>query len=88
MEKELEARKNKAWGESWSLKNVFENRKLNLKAKIRVVESCVLSVLCYGAQTWSYWSLTKAQTEKLQNTQRTMERKILDIRKRDKISNS
>ena len=41
-------------------------------------QSCV-----YGAQTWS---LTKAQTEKLQSTQRAMERKILDIGKSDKIS--
>ena len=84
VEKELQVRKNKAWGKFWQLKKIFKNKKLNLKMKIKILESCVLPVLSYGAQTWS---LTKSQTIKLQNTQRAMERKILGIRLPDKVSN-
>ena len=40
--------------------------------------------LCYGAQTWA---LNKSQVEELRVTQRAMERSILSIRKKDKITN-
>ena len=83
MDKELKKRTSKAWGKFWSLNKVFKNRKLGLKLKIKMLESCVLPVLSYGSQTWS---LTKEQTVKLQKTQRAMERRILGIKLRDKVS--
>ena len=41
--------------------------------------------MTYGAQTWS---LTRAQTKRLVTTQRSMERSIMGIRKKDKIRSS
>ena len=82
--KELRVRKNKAWGKFWSLNNVFKNKKSSLKSKMKILESCIMPVLSYGCQTWS---LTKTQTSKLQSTQRAMERKIMGIRLKDRVSN-
>ena len=45
MKKKLKVRKNKAWGEFWSLKNVLKTNKLKLKTKMKILESCVLPVL-------------------------------------------
>jgi len=83
-EKELKIRRIKAWGKFWSLNKISKNKKLGLKSKVKILDSCILPVLSYGSQTWS---LTKVQTQKLQKTQRAMERKIMGIRLRDKISN-
>jgi len=84
LEEEIKVRKNKGWGKFWSLKKACKNNKLKLKSKIKILESCVMPVLSYGAQTWS---LTKEQTKNLQNTQRAMEKKILGIKLKDRVSN-
>jgi hypothetical protein len=83
IESELAVRKEKAWRSYWSLKGIFKGN-MSIRSKIRVLEMCVMPVLCYGAQTWA---LTKSQVEGLRVTQRTMERSILKIKKRDKIRN-
>ena len=61
------------------------NKRMSTKSKIKILESCTLPVMHYGAQTCS---LTKTQTSKSQTTQGAMERKIMGIRISDKISNS
>ena len=66
------------------LKKVFRS-KLRLSAKVRIMESCVMPVLCYGAETWA---TTRKQLEGIQKTQRAMAREILGIRIRDRVSNS
>ncbi len=53
------------------------------KLKLKILESCVLSVLTYGAQTWS---LTNRQLQRLTTTQNSMMRSILGIKLKDKIS--
>jgi hypothetical protein len=83
IESELAVRKEKAWRSYWSLKGIFKGN-MSTRSKIRVLEMCVMPVLCYGAQTWA---LTKSQVEGLRVTQRTTERSILKIKKRDKIKN-
>ncbi|MBP1527199.1 MAG: hypothetical protein H9Q66_04685 [Spiroplasma ixodetis] len=83
-EKELKNRKSKAWRKFWALKKILENRRVKLNLKVNTLESCVLPVLSYGAQTWS---LTKSQSEKIQKTQRAMERRILGLRIKDRVSN-
>lgn len=83
-EKELRVRKAKAWKSYWALRGVFKG-KLSVKSKIKILESCVMPVLTYGAQTWA---LTKTQVVGLKKTQRAMERSILNIRLRDKIRNT
>jgi len=83
MEKELRARKSRAWNGFWALKGIFKGE-MNLKSKIKIWEMCVLPVLCYGAQTWA---ITKSRMEALRSTQRAMERSILKIKKKDRVRN-
>ena len=84
MEKEVERRRNMAWRKFWAIKQIFRS-KLSIEAKISILERCVIPVMIYGAQTWS---TTKLQTKKLQVAQRKMERMILGIRKKEKITNT
>jgi len=84
-EKELKERRKKAWNSYWSLKQVFKNKELSVKSKIMILEACTIPVLTYGAQTWS---ITKTQLEKLRATQRSMERSILGVRRREKVPNN
>ncbi len=55
---------------------------MKTKLKLKILESCVLLVLTYGAQTWS---LTNRQLQRLTTTQNSMIRTILGIRLKDKI---
>mgnify|MGYP000990248214 CR=1 FL=1 len=50
LEKELIMRKSKAWNSYWALKGIFK-REMNLEAKIKIWEMCMLPILCHGAQT-------------------------------------
>ena len=84
LNKELLERKKKAWRGYWSLKQIFKG-KMRLNSKIKILESCVIPILTYGAQTWS---LTKKQAQSLQTTQRSMERSILGVKRLEKIRNA
>ena len=55
---------------------------MKLKTKIRILESAVIPVLLYGAQTWA---TTKKQILKLQKTQNAMLRSILQVKLVDKV---
>ncbi|KAJ4445781.1 hypothetical protein ANN_12466 [Periplaneta americana] len=61
------------------------HNKLNRKLKLEVLQSCILPTLLYGCQTWK---LTVNQKTQIQICQRKMERKILGLSLRDKISNT
>lgn len=76
VEKELRIRKQKAWGKFWAMKGIFKGD-MSTRAKIKLLESCVMPVLCYGAQTWA---LTKSQVAGLKITQRAMERSTVKSR--------
>ena len=49
-----------------------------------MLDRCVLTVLSYGAETGS---LTKTQTMQIQKIQGAMERRIMEIRMKDKVGN-
>ncbi len=49
--------------------------------KTKMWISCTEPVMSYGAQTWA---LTKTETQRLQTTQRSMDRSIIGIRKKEK----
>ena len=38
-------------------KRVWENKKLTLNTKIKVYQSCILSTLLYGSETWPTYSV-------------------------------
>ena len=46
------------------------------------MDQCILPTMAYGSQTWS---LSKQTTNKLRTAQRAMERKMLDLKLKDKI---
>ena len=81
LEKELEVRRANAWKAFWSLKSIFKS-KMKLSSKIRILESAVIPVLTYGAQTWA---ATSKQTQKIQKTQNAMLRSILGLRLKDRV---
>ena len=83
MEREMNVRRQKVWRKYWSLRRVFKG-KMSVKSKVKILESCVIPVLCYGAETWA---LTKSQVSSLQKTQRAMERSLLGIKLRERKSN-
>ncbi len=70
-----------AWKSFWKNK-IFLKSKMKTKLKLKILESCVLSVPTYRAQTWS---LTNRQLQYLTTTQNSMIRSILGIRSKDKI---
>ena len=84
MDKEVQIRKEKAWKAFWALRKIFKGN-MSLNAKTKIYNMCITPVLTYGAQTWA---LTKVQLEKIRSTQRTMERSILGIKRKDKIRNT
>ena len=50
--KEIQERRKKAWRGYWALKQVFKGN-MQVKFKIKILESRVIPILTYGAQTWS-----------------------------------
>ncbi|XP_045491132.1 uncharacterized protein LOC123691006 [Colias croceus] len=84
MSKEIDTRIGLAWKSHWRLKEIMKNEETNVYIKKKLFNTCVLPVLTYGCQTWS---LTKAQTSKIRTCQTSMERSMLNIRKKDRVRN-
>ncbi|KAI8441227.1 hypothetical protein MSG28_014876 [Choristoneura fumiferana] len=68
----------------WSIKKLLKGN-LPLSLKRKLVDSSILPILTYGAQTWS---LTEIQKSKLKVCQRAMERSILSVKRTDRIRNT
>lgn len=83
-EAELKRRMRLAWGKFWSLKFILLDDSINIKLRFEVLQMCVIPVLIYGCQTWTY---RKDQVAKLEICQRKMERKMLGLSLRDRIRN-
>ena len=80
---EVKRRIGLGWAAFGKLRMIFKS-KMNNSLKRKVFDSCVLPVLTYGAETLT---LTKASENKLRVTQRAMERSMLGISLRDKMTN-
>lgn len=65
------------------LRYIFKS-KMNNSLKRKVFEMCVLPVMTYGAETLT---ITKASANKLRVAQRGMERAMLAVLLRDKLTN-
>ena len=66
-------------------REIFLDRHLPMSLKRKVFNRCVLPAITYGCQTWS---LTKALVEKLEINQRAMERRMLNVKLKDRIPNT
>jgi hypothetical protein len=83
-EKELQRRISLAWGKIWSVRFVLLDKSINIKLRLEAIQTCVIPVLIYGSQTWTF---TKRQTQAIQICQRIMERKVLGINLKDRMRN-
>lgn len=81
---ELDKRIATTWKKFWAHKDIFKS-KLSLKIKKMVMDSAILPCLTYGCQTWTFDTKTK---QKIQTTQRAMERSCLGLKLRDRVRNT
>ena len=51
----------------------------------KVLNQCVLPAMTYGYQTWS---LTEVSVKKLETSQQAMERRMLNVKLKDRIRNT
>ena len=79
---EVERRIALAWKKFWLLKSVFKG-KITISNKTKILNSCVLPTLKYGSQTWA---TNKNDERKIKVMQNSMERSMMGIRLRDRIS--
>lgn len=79
---EIKNRITNAWKSFGALKKYLLG-KLPMFFKKKLFDSCVLPCFTYGCQTWS---LTQRQKELFETAQHSMERKITNIKLKDKIS--
>ena len=86
LDKELNTRIGKAATTFSRLKTrAWNNRKLTLKTKILIYQACVLSILLYGAETWSTYAYHLRQ---LNTFHMRCLRRILGITWQDKVPNT
>ncbi|GBP63511.1 Tubby-related protein 4 [Eumeta japonica] len=72
------------WKRYWSLKEAMKDKKLHIKIKIKLYNTCILPVLMYGCQPWK---LTQEMTSKLATCQSAMGRSMLNVKKSDRPKN-
>ena len=82
---EVSIRIKTGWSVFAKYKEVFLDRYLPMSLKRKVFNWCVLPAMTYACQTWS---LTKALLKKLETSQRAMERRILNVKLKDRIRNT
>ncbi|MEL7307279.1 MAG: reverse transcriptase family protein, partial [Pseudomonadota bacterium] len=83
-DKEIGRRLQNAWKAFWKLRKYLTTKNIEMQHRRRLFDMCILPVMTYGSPTWS---LTKRQQERLNVTQRAMERRMLGITRKDKVRN-
>ena len=78
MEREIQARIRKAWNGFWKLQEIPKGN-MKTESKIKIWESCVIPILTYETQTWT---VIKKLKNKLQTTQRAMERRMIGVKRK------
>ena len=82
---EVSIRIKAGWSVFGKYREIFLDRHLPMSLKRKVFNQCVLPAVTYGCQTWS---LTKALVKKLETSQRAMERRMLNVKLKDRIRNT
>ena len=81
---DIKIRLGKANSNFGRLNNIWRNKKLNHRIKLRLYDSLILSTLLYAAETWP---MTVANMKKLEAAHHKWQRKILGITWKDKVTN-
>lgn len=79
--KEIQRRISITWKRYWSLKEIMKSTQIPILEKSKLYNTCVLPCLTYGCQTWPQ---TLKTNNMLKVCQRSMERSMLNIRRKDK----
>ena len=79
---EIYARIRAVWSCFGKNTEIPQDKQLPISLKKQVMDQCILPTMTYGCQTWS---LNEQVTNKLRTAQRAMERKMLDLKLKDKI---
>jgi hypothetical protein len=83
--KEIKRRINKAIGAMASLKHIWNTKKLTVESKLKLLTTCVFSVLLYASETWT---LKEAHKNKLLAFEMRCYRRILRINWKDMVRNN
>ena len=84
MDKEIDQRITSGWRRFGEYSHFLRNSKIPICLKRKIMDTAILPVMTYGAETWT---LTKLQERKMAVAQRSMERSLPNITKRDKMRN-
>src|SRR5262249_9973599 len=79
---EIKRRIGKVTGAFASLKHIWKSKKLKMENKLKILTTCVFSVLLYASETWT---LKEADRKKLLAFEMKCYRRILKINWRDMI---
>lgn len=82
--KEVDRRITAGWQRFGQYSEFMRKKSIPLSLKRRIMDGVILPAMTYGAETWT---LTKRQKEKLAVAQRSMERAMLGITRRDRWRN-
>ena len=82
---EVSIRIKAGWSVFGKYSEIFLDRHLPMSLKRKVFNQCVLPAMIYGCQTWS---LTKALVKKLEINQQAVERRMLNVKLKDRIHNT
>ena len=82
--KEIGQRITSGWRRFGEYSHFLKDRNIPICLKRTIMDTVILPALTYGAETWA---LTKYREKKLAVAQRSMERLLLNITKRDEIRN-
>ncbi len=81
---EINRRIDKARSAMASLKDIWKNKQINLQTKLKLLRTCVFSVLLYASETWT---LKRADKDRLKAFEMKCYRWILHIRWQQMITN-
>ena len=84
MDREIEARIQKANRVTYQLAPLLSHRIIPMEAKRELIKSVFIPTLCYQCQTWT---LSKAQQSKITACEMKCLRKTLNITRRDRVRN-
>ena len=82
--KEIARRIGQGWASFGKYNNILRDTKIPISLKRKIMDNMVTPAMTYGAETWS---LTNKLTSQLQVAQRSMEKAILNITRRDRKRN-
>ena len=81
---EIKRRIGKATGAMASLKHIWSGKKLTIQNKLRILTTCIFSVLLYASETWTFKETDK---RKLHAFEMRCYRRILKVNWKDMIRN-